>query len=111
MGGEYGVMLLQVALIFANGLRAARFSTAGIDGNSARSAKRGHIAYGTGGFPFTLAERELRYGSGTCPVVEDLHGRTFVGINLCMNDFSPDDVDLVIAAFRKVWANLGVLKE
>lgn len=68
------------------------------------------IAYGTSGFPFILAERELRYGPGTCPVAEDLHGRTFVGINLCMNDFSPNDVDLVITAFRKVWANLGVLK-
>lgn len=69
------------------------------------------IAYGTGGFPFTLAERELRYGPGTCPVVEDLHGRRFIGINLCMNDFSPNDIDQVIAAFHKVWANLDALKE
>lgn len=68
------------------------------------------IAYGTGGFPFTLAERELRYGPGTCPVVEELQSTSFLGINLCMNDFSVADVDLVIAAFHKVWANLAVLR-
>lgn len=68
------------------------------------------IAYGTGGFPFTLAERELRYGPGTCPVVEELQNATFLGINLCMNDFSVADVDLVVAAFHKVWANLDALK-
>ncbi len=68
------------------------------------------IAYGTGGFPFTLAERELHYGPGTCPVAEELHATSFVGINLCMNDFSVEDVDLVVAAFHKVWANLDALK-
>ncbi len=69
------------------------------------------IAYGTGGFPFTLAEHELRYGPGTCPVVEELQNATFLGINLCMNDFSVADVDLVVAAFHKVWANLDALKQ
>jgi perosamine synthetase len=68
------------------------------------------IAYGTKGFPFTLAEREIPYGDGVCPVAEDLHDRTFVGINLCACEYYDADVDLILAAFRKVWANLEVLK-
>ncbi|MCX8477980.1 MAG: DegT/DnrJ/EryC1/StrS family aminotransferase [Sphingomonas sp.] len=68
------------------------------------------IAYGTGGLPWTLAEREIAYGPGTCPVAEELHSKTFVGINLCACEFDPDDVELVIGAFRKVWGNLDALK-
>lgn len=68
------------------------------------------IAYGTGGFPFTLAERPLRYGPGTCPVAEDLHARTFIGLALCLCEFEPDDVALVIEAFHKVWGNLDALR-
>lgn len=68
------------------------------------------IAYGRGGFPFNLAERELRYGTGTCPVAEDLHDRTFIGINLCACEYFDEDVDLVVAAFHKVWNNLAALR-
>jgi dTDP-4-amino-4,6-dideoxygalactose transaminase len=68
------------------------------------------IAYGTRGFPWTLAEREIAYGPGTCPVAEELHSKTFVGINLCACEFSPEDVEMVIGAFRKVWDNLDALK-
>ena len=72
---------------------------------------RNKIAYGTGGFPWTLATREVAYGPDTCPVAEDLHARTFFGINLCMCEFPPQDIDAVVAAFQKVWANLDALKE
>lgn len=68
------------------------------------------IAYGTQGFPWTLAEREITYGAGTCPVAEELHAKTFIGVNLCACEYYPEDVELVIAAFRKVWDNLDVLK-
>ena len=71
---------------------------------------RNRIAYGTQGFPWSLAEREVRYGPGTCPVAEELHQRSFMGINLCMCEYPPEDVDRVVAAFRKVWANLDALK-
>lgn len=72
---------------------------------------RNRIAYGTGGFPWTspYAAREITYGPGMCPVAERLHAETFFGLNLCMYDFAPADVDLVLAAFRKVWDNLGDL--
>lgn len=68
------------------------------------------IAYGTQGFPFSLAEREIAYGDRVCPVAEDLHDRTFFGLNLCACEYYDPDVDLIVAAFRKVWANLGALK-
>lgn len=68
------------------------------------------IAYGTGGFPWTIAEREIVYGPGICPVAEDLHGRTFMGLNLCMFEYHPADVERVIDAFRKVWDNLDALR-
>lgn len=71
---------------------------------------RNKIAYGTGGFPWTLAERDIQYGIGICPVAEELHAKSFFGINLCMCEFGEADVELIIAAFRKVWSNLGSLK-
>ncbi|MCO5354360.1 DegT/DnrJ/EryC1/StrS family aminotransferase [Acidovorax kalamii] len=69
------------------------------------------IAYGTKGFPWTspYADRDVHYGRGTCPVAEDLHARTFLGINICLNDYSPDDIAQVVGAFDKVWRNLDVL--
>jgi perosamine synthetase len=71
---------------------------------------RNKVAYGASGFPWTLAEREIAYGPGTCPVAEELHSRSFLGINLCMCEYHPEDVDAIVAAFRKVWANLDALK-
>jgi dTDP-4-amino-4,6-dideoxygalactose transaminase len=73
---------------------------------------RNRIAYGTGGFPWTspYAGRDITYGPGLCPVAEKLHAETFFGLNLCMFEYEDSDVDLVIAAFRKVWANLDALR-
>jgi perosamine synthetase len=70
------------------------------------------IAYGTGGFPWTSphASREVSYAPGTCPVAEELHARSFVGINLCMHEYPPEDVELIAGAFRKVWDHLDALR-
>lgn len=70
------------------------------------------IAYGTGGFPWTspYASRDVRYAPGTCPVAEELHADSFLGLSLCMCEFGPAEVDLVVAAFRKVWAALDALR-
>jgi len=68
------------------------------------------IAYGTRGFPWTLAQREIVYGQGTCPVAEELHDKTFVGINLCACEYHAEDIELIVAAFRKVWSNLEALR-
>lgn len=71
---------------------------------------RNKIAYGTKGFPWTLAEREISYGPGTCPVAERLYAETFFGLNLCMYEYHDADVADIITAFRKVWAELETLK-
>ncbi len=73
---------------------------------------RNRIAYGTGGFPWTspYAGQDLHYGPGLCPVAERLHAETFLGLNLCMNEYEPADIDAVAAAFVKVWSALDSLR-
>ena len=70
------------------------------------------IAYGTQGFPWTSppASRAIDYSRGICPVAEELHERSFLGISLCMNQYPPGDVDLVVQAFAKVWSQLDALR-
>lgn len=74
---------------------------------------RKRIAYGSCGFPWTspYASIDRHYGPGLCPVAERLHAETFLGLNLCMHEFADPDIDLVAAAFHKVWANLDALRE
>lgn len=72
---------------------------------------RQKVAYGRGGSPWTLAEREISYRPGLCPVAERLHMESFIGMNLCMFEFGEADVALVVDAFEKVWANLDGLRE
>jgi perosamine synthetase len=70
---------------------------------------RHRIAYGTNGFPWkglTRGDSAVSYGLGLCPVAEDLHQRTFLGLNLCTHSFTDPEIDQVAAAFRKVWAHL-----
>jgi hypothetical protein len=40
------------------------------------------------------------------PVAENLHQRSFLGLNLCAHTYTDPEIDLVVAAFRKVWAHL-----
>lgn len=73
---------------------------------------RNKIAYGTKGFPWNspYCSSDIQYGPGLCPVAEELHARTFLGLGICMNELPTEDVRLVIEAFRKVWSQLDVLK-
>jgi dTDP-4-amino-4,6-dideoxygalactose transaminase len=68
------------------------------------------IAHGGKGFPWTIARREVDYRIGICPVAEELQDRSYLGYQLCMNDLGDTEVDLVIAAFRKVWGQLEALR-
>lgn len=70
------------------------------------------IAYGSKGFPWTsdICHRDVSYAKGICPVAEDLNDRTFLGIEVCAHAFSDADLDLVVAAFHKVWNNIESLK-
>ena len=69
------------------------------------------IAYGSSGFPWTsdICHRDVSYQKGICPVAEALHESTYLGYKICLYDLEDDDVDLLIAAFRKVWAQLPAL--
>jgi hypothetical protein len=49
------------------------------------------------------------YRHGICPVAEELQEKSYLGFAMCLNDLSNADVDLVVAAFRKVWENLRYL--
>lgn len=70
------------------------------------------VAYGSKGFPWTspICRREVSYSKGICPVAERMHDETFLGFGLCMFEFSDSEIDLVVEAFRKVWANLDRLR-
>jgi dTDP-4-amino-4,6-dideoxygalactose transaminase len=70
------------------------------------------IAYGSKGFPWNsdICRRTVEYKKGICPVAEKLHDTTYLGIEMCAYDMSDDDIDLIVAAFHKVWDNLESLQ-
>jgi len=70
------------------------------------------IAYGSKGFPWTsdICKRDVSYAKGICPVAENLHESSFLGFGICSHEFKDEEVDLIIAAFHKVWRNLEALR-
>lgn len=70
------------------------------------------MAYGSRGFPWTsdICHRDVSYAKGICPVAETLHDATFLGYEMCMHDLADAEVDRLVAAFGKVWAQLASLK-
>ncbi|MDK9713633.1 MAG: DegT/DnrJ/EryC1/StrS family aminotransferase [Sulfuritalea sp.] len=70
------------------------------------------IAYGSRGFPWTsdICHREVSYAKGICPVAEGLHDRSYIGFQMCMHQMSDPEIDLMVDAFKKVWANLDALR-
>jgi perosamine synthetase len=71
------------------------------------------IAYGSKGFPWTsdICHRDVDYSHGICPVAEELQTNSYLGYQMCLHDLSDNEVDLIIAAFHKVWSNLDKLKK
>ena len=71
------------------------------------------IAYGKRGFPWSsdIYSGNVSYKKGICPVAEDLNDRTFLKIPLCDYEFSDEDVEKLIYAFKKVWNSLDSLKK
>lgn len=69
-------------------------------------------AYGSKGHPWSapFARQDVTYQKGICPVAEELHDSTFISIGTCTFEYSDPEVDLVVTAFQKVWANLNELK-
>lgn len=70
------------------------------------------LAYGSNGFPWTsdICHREVSYSKGICPVAEELHESTYLGLAMCMYEWSDNDIELVIQAFGKVWQHMDDLK-
>lgn len=71
------------------------------------------IAYGTKGFPWSseICHRDVDYSKGICPVAEELNELTYLGFGMCVYDLTEDDIDLIVAAFEKVWSNLDKIKD
>ena len=70
------------------------------------------MAYGSRGFPWTsdICRRDVDYSKGICPVAEEMNDSSYLGFGMCSYDLSEGDVDLIVAAFRKVWSNLDMLQ-
>lgn len=70
------------------------------------------LAYGSHGFPWTsdICRRHVEYRKGICPVAERLHDTDYLGFATCLHDLADADVDLIIAAFHKVWGSLARLR-
>jgi perosamine synthetase len=68
------------------------------------------IAYGSHGFPWTsdICRREVNYSKGICPVAEGLNESGFLILGMCTFDYTDGDIDLLVDAFRKVWAGFGI---
>lgn len=70
------------------------------------------ICYGSRGFPWTKDNYggQVSYEKGICPNAEELHDHSYIGLELCLYEYSSGEVEQLISAFRKVWANLQHLK-
>lgn len=69
-------------------------------------------AYGSKGFPWSsgICKRVVNYSKGICPVAEKHYDSTFIGFGMCSYDLDLRDIELIVIAFGKVWANLHKLK-
>jgi perosamine synthetase len=69
------------------------------------------IAYGSNGFPWSssVCKRNVNYKKGICPIAESYNDNSHLGFQMCMNEMSFEDVDLMVDAFNKVWDNLDIL--
>ncbi len=112
-------MVLDVDLLGVSHERICAALTAeGVEGLSPRYVNvhmlpmyQKKIAYGSRGFPWTseICRREVDYSHGICPVAETLQEKNYLGFAMCLNDLTDDDVALMVAAFRKVWGQMGRL--
>ncbi len=69
------------------------------------------IGYGKNGYPWNLTEngKNISYKKGICPIAERLHDETLIIFQVCLFELSNSDIDLIIKAFKKVWADIELL--
>lgn len=70
------------------------------------------IAFGSRGFPWSadVCRRDVDYRKGICPIAEALNDGTYIAFGMCTYDLTPDDLQLIVHAFHKVWNNLESLR-
>ena len=70
------------------------------------------VAMGASGFPWSLATWAPAGGEAWvhCPVAEELHDRSFVGLLMCSHQLDSGDCEQIGSAFAKVWNNLEALR-
>lgn len=70
------------------------------------------IAFGSKGFPWVpeIYKGSVSYQKGICKIAEELHDRSFIGMEMCLYHYTDADIDQMIEAFRKVWDNLDQLR-
>lgn len=66
------------------------------------------IAFGKDGYPFSLSNN-TNYEKGLCPVTEDMHYNKLISHEFMRPGMEKKDMDDVINAFEKVWANMDEL--
>jgi|SRR5579872_700283 len=71
------------------------------------------IGYGASGFPFTYSGYTgfVSYERGICPVVERMHEQEVFYTNICHANIEQADLDDFVAAMRKVYDNIGELRD
>lgn len=70
------------------------------------------IAFGRDGFPWTYPgyKGAVSYDPGICPVIERLYYRELMCTDVCHADITEADLVDVVAAFEKIFANIGELQ-
>jgi len=70
------------------------------------------IAYGRRGFPWVspFYKGAVSYKKGICPNAERFYEKDLICLQICQNNYTSKETDLVAKAFQKVWNNLNELK-
>ena len=70
-------------------------------------------AYGRQGCPFSCSfyQGKADYSKGICPVTEKMYEKELFLMPVCRHPHTKEDIDDVVAAFKKVFANLEELKK
>ena len=66
------------------------------------------IAYGNKKFPWSLNNKRYNYQKGICPNAEKHQHKTFLGISMCIYEYSNKDVENILKIFEKVWKKLKI---
>ena len=66
------------------------------------------IAYGAGGFPWSIYNDKINYKKGICPVAEEMQDKSFIAFQICLFEISIKEVELIYKTFEKVWKTLKI---